>query len=471
LIRWIEAEVSMTKQEERDLFGELAQQEAPEGDPGLPRYVEARRDEIVFERFEFDELIGADHPARVIWAYVEQVDLSALYEQIKARAHTPGRPAADPRVMLALWLYACVEAVGSARQLERLTEQHHGFRWLRGGVPLNHHLLSDFRWQAAEVADRLLTQGVTALWSEGLVSLASLSHDGIRIRASAGASSFRRLATLERLLGEAEERIKRLRQEIDADPDASNRRLQAARERAARERQERIGAALEALRTLQAEQAAAKQEDPAEPPDGQAPPSDDAKSKKKEPRWSTTDSQARVMRMPDGGWRPAYNVQLTADLDSGVIVGLGVDTTGSDGGLMAPAAEQVEQRYGHRPQRFLGDGGFTRLDDIAALARKAITVFCPLKPRRNPNNDPAKPRYGDPPEIADWRRRMVDDAAAGPASWMRRRGEHERVNANFRRQGLQQFNVRGSFKVKTVSLLHALANNIMAAARLRAAAA
>ncbi len=420
----------MTKQEERDLFGELAQQEAPEGDPGLPRYVEARRDEIVFERFEFDELIGADHPARVIWAYVEQVDLSALYEQIKARAHTPGRPAADPRVMLGVWLYACVEAVGSARQLERSTEQHHGFRWLRGGVPLNHHLLSDFRWQAAEV-----------------------------------------VATLERLLGEVEERIKRLRQEIDADPDASNRRLQAARERAARERQERIGAALEALRTLQAEQAAAKQEDPAEPPDGQAPPSDDAKSKKKEPRWSTTDSQARVMRMPDGGWRPAYNVQLTADLDSGVIVGLGVDTTGSDGGLMAPAAEQVEQRYGHRPQRFLGDGGFTRLDDIAALARKAITVFCPLKPRRNPNNDPAKPRYGDPPEIADWRRRMVDDAAAGPASWMRRRGEHERVNANFRRQGLQQFNVRGSFKVKTVSLLHALANNIMAAARLRAAAA
>ena len=458
-------------EEERGLFGGLAKQDAPGRDAGLARYVEARRDEIVFQRFEFDELIGADHVARVIWAYVEQVDLSALYEQIKARTHTPGRPAADPRVMLALWLYACVEGVGSARQLERLTEQHHGFRWLGGGVPLNYHLLSDFRWQAAEVADRLLTQGVAALWSEGLVTLASLSHDGIRIRASAGASSFRRLATLERLLGEVAERIKRLRQEVDADPDASNRRLQAARERAVRERQQRIGAALEALRTLQAHQAAAKQHDPAGPPDGGAPPPDDVKSKKKEARCSTTDTQARVMRMPDGGWRPAYNVQLTADLDSGVIVGLGIDTTGSDGGLMAPAAEQVERRYAHRPQRWLGDGGFTRLADITALARKGITVFCPLKPRRNPNNDPATPRYGDPPEIAAWRRRMVDDAGAGPASWMRRRGEHERVNANFRRQGLQQFNVRGSFKIKTVSLLHALANNIMAAARLRIAAA
>jgi transposase len=469
LIRWIEVEVSMSE-EERGLFGGLARQDVPERDAGLARYVEARRDEIVFERFEFDELIGTEHVARVIWAYVEQVDLSALYDQIKARAHTPGRPAADPRVMLALWLYACVEGVGSARQLERLSEEHHGFRWLRGGVPLNHHLLSDFRWQAAEVADRLLTQGVAALWSQDLVTLASLSHDGVRIRAAAGASSFRRLARLERLLGEAEERIVRLKQEIDGDPDASNRRLRVARERAARERQQRIAAALQAVRTLQGQQAATKKQDPAEPPDGKAAPADDAKSKK-EPRCSTTDSQARVMRMADGGWRPAYNVQLTVDLDSGVIVGLGIDTTGSDGGLMAPAAEQVEHRYGHRPQRWLGDGGFTTIDDITALTRNGITVFCPLKPRRNPNNDPAKPRYGDPPEIAAWRRRMVDDAGQGPASWMRRRGEHERVNANFRRQGLQQFNVRGSFKVKTVSLLHALANNIMAAVRLRSAAA
>lgn len=458
-------------EEDPGLFGGLARQDAPERDAGLPRYVEARRDAIVFERFEFDELVGADHPARVIWEYVEQVDLSMLYEQIKARAHTAGRPAADPRVMLALWLYACVEGVGSARQLERLSEVHHGFRWLRGGVPLNYHLLSDFRWQAAEEIDRLLTQGVAALWSEGLVTLASLSHDGIRIRASAGASSFRRLATLERLLGEVEERIKRLRQEIDADPDASNRRLLAMRERLARERQERIEAALQAVRALQAQQAAVKQQDPAEPPDGMAPPPDDAKSKKKAPRCSTTDVQARVMRMADGGWRPAYNLQLTADLDAGVIVGLGIDTTGSDGGLMAPAAEQVEHRYGHRPQRWLADGGFTTLADIAALARNDITVFCPLKPRRNPNSDPAKPRYGDPPEIVAWRSRMVDDAGAGPESWMRRRGEHERVNANFRRQGLQQFNVRGSFKVETVSLLHALANNIMAALRLRTAAA
>jgi transposase len=177
-------------EEAKGLFGALARQDTPDRDAGTARYVEAQRDAIVFERFEFDALIGADHPARIVWAYVERIDLSGLYGLIRARAHTPGRPPPDPRVVLALWLYACIEGVGSARQLERLTEEHNGFRWLRGGVPLNYHLLSDFRWQAAAVADRLLTEGVVALWSEGLIDLASLSHDGVRIRASAGASSF-----------------------------------------------------------------------------------------------------------------------------------------------------------------------------------------------------------------------------------------------------------------------------------------
>lgn len=454
------------------LFGELPAQDAPRRDVGEPRYVEAERSQIVFERFEFDGLIGVDHAARAVWAYVEQLDLSALYDAIRARAHTPGRPPPDPRVVLALWLYACIEGVGSARQLERLTEEHNGFRWLRGGVPLNYHLLSDFRWQAAEVMDRLLTQGVAALWSEKLVDLASLSQDGLRIRASAGASSFRRLETLKCLLNEVRARIVQLKQEIDSDPEASSRRQRAARERVLREREERIASALGALQELEAEQAAAAEHKPP-PPEDPPPGSGEGKAakgkaRKKEPRWSTTDGQARVMRMPDGGWRPAYNVQLTADHETGVIVGVDVDTTGSDGGLMAPAVEQVEQRYEYRPNRWLADGGFTSLKDIVALTRKGITVFCPLKPRRNPAYHPATPRPGDKPEIAAWRWRMVDDTEAGPESTMRRRAKHERINANFRRQGLQQFKVRGIARVKAVCILHALANNLMAARRLNA---
>lgn len=501
----------MTTEKPPSLFSDLADQEAPPRDPGPPRYVEVERRDIVFEQFELDRIIGEEHPARAIWDYVEGLDLTELYDRIGARAHTPGRPPPDPRVILALWLYACVEGVGSARELDRLTTEHHGFRWLRGGVPLNYHLLSDFRWEAAEVADRLLTQSVSSLWSEGLVGLASLTHDGVRVRASAGAGSFRRLETLERALAEVEERIAQLKQEINAAPDASQQRLRAARERAVRERHERVASALEAARALAARQAAkvaAKRAKGPPPDDGSAGPVDIQKpatatdsqepvetdttkadvtqlpksdaadgmtiqtqARKKEPRFSTTDIEARVMRMPDGGYRPAYNVQLTGDLDSGLIVGLSVDTTGSDGGLMGPAVADIERRFGFLPQRLLADGGYTALDDIVAVTRKGITVFCPLKPRRNPNNDPAAPRYGDPPEIADWRRRMVDDAGIGKAGWMRQRGKHERINANLRNRGLQRFNVRGSFKVKAVCLLHALANNITAVGRLRAAAA
>ncbi len=458
-------------EDEGGLFGELARQEAPARDPGVARYVEAERDAIVYDRFEFDALIEADHPARAIWSYMEKADLSALYARIRARAHTPGRPPPDPRVVLALWLYACIEGVGSARQLARLTEEHNGFRWLRGGVPLNYHLLSDFRWQAAEVADRLLTQGVTALWSEGLITLASLTQDGIRIRAAAGASSYRRLETLKRLLTEVGERVAALKREIDAEPDASNRRMRAAQVRVAREQEERIAAALAAGAALEAERSAKeKNESKGEPPSDGAAPTAPAK-KKKEPRASTTDAEARIMRMPDGGYRPAHNGQITGDLDSGIIVGVGMDTTGSDGGLMEPAAADVEQRYAHQPARWLADGGYTVLDDIAALARRGITVFCPPKPRRNPKSDPAAPRPGDPPGVAAWRRRMVDDDAAGAAGWMRRRGEAECIHAGFRNRGLQRFNVRGAFKTRTVLLFHALAHNVMTALRLRTAAA
>lgn len=216
-------------------FGGVARQGPAQENSVVSQCADAQRNMIVFERLEFDSLIGARHPARVVWSYVQQVDLSSLFERTSA-GHSPGQPPPDPRVVLALWLYASIEGIGSALQLERMSEVHHGFRWLRAGVPLNHQLLSDFRWQAPVVVDRLLIQGVAVLWSEGLVSLASLSEVGIRIRASTSTSMFRKLATWERLLDEAAERTARLRQEIDGRSDVSNCHLRSIRERALREK-------------------------------------------------------------------------------------------------------------------------------------------------------------------------------------------------------------------------------------------
>lgn len=441
----------------KGLFEELPEQVAPSAaEPaGGPRYVQARRDEIEFRRFEFDELIGPDHVARVLWAYVERLDLRELYGTIRACEHGPGRPPPDPRVILALWLYACVEGVGSARALERLSEEHHGFMWLRGGVPANYHLLSDFRRDSAAVVDRLLSEGVAALLSQGLIELQTLGQDGVRIRAAAGAASLRRRPRLQLLLEQARQRVATLKQELDADADASNRRLRAARERAARERVGRIEAALRALSDR----------------DGDEPPATGGgQDDKKAPRASTTDAQVRVMRMPDGGWRPAYNMQITSDLDGMIVTDIAVDTTGSDGSLMAPAAQRFTARFARRPRRWLADGGYTVLDDIVELTAKSIEVFCPLKPRRNPKYDPAAPRPGDPPAVAGWRARMVADASQ-PTGWMRRRAQIERFHAVLRQRGLWRFTVRGIDKVRAVLNLHALAHNILTGHRLATDAA
>src|SRR4029079_16426318 len=187
---------------------------------------------------DIESLIGEDHPVRLIWSYVEELDLSELENRIKARGDRPGHPATSPRLLLALWLYATSEGVGSARSLERLCESHDAYRWLCGGVSVNHHTLGDFRIGCASLRDRLLSEHLAALAEAGVVDLDRLAQDGVRVRANAGTGSFRREATLEGHLGQAQALVEELKREVDAHPDAGNQRRRAARERATRERTE-----------------------------------------------------------------------------------------------------------------------------------------------------------------------------------------------------------------------------------------
>lgn len=232
------------------LFGELPEQPAPRTEAvprGAPRLREPVRNQVELRAIDIDSLIGQDHPARVIWAYVEGLDLSELEDRVKARENRPGHPAPSPRLLLALWLYGTSDSVGSARALDRLCDSHDVYRWFCGGVSLNYHTLSDFRVGCAELLDRLLVEHLVALNAAGLVDLEKLAQDGVRIRANAGTGSFRREATLERQMAQATAAVEELKREIDADPEASNRRIRAARERAARERSERVQAAQRAL--------------------------------------------------------------------------------------------------------------------------------------------------------------------------------------------------------------------------------
>ena len=289
------------------LFDSARPEQAKPAEPLLPRIGPKRlrhavRNQVEFQECSLDELLPEEHEARIVWDYVCGLDLSGLRAAIQAVEGGPGQAPADPRILLTLWLYATLRGVGSARELNRLCQYHAAYRWICGGVSMNYHTLSDFRTQHVALLDRLLTESVASLMAEGLVTLDRVAQDGMKVRASAGAASFRRQPTLEEALAEAEEQVTRLRQELEANPAAPASRQQAARQRAAAERAERIRAALEQLPKI-AESKKAKDREKA--------------------RASTTDADARVMKMGDGGFRPAFNVQLATATDSQIITGVG----------------------------------------------------------------------------------------------------------------------------------------------------
>ena len=422
-----------------ELFRDLPEQRVPEAPGrGTPRLRQPERHQLGWQVATLDDLVARDHPVRAVWGFVQGLDLRALHDAVKAREGVPGQAPPAPELMMALWLWATVDGVGSARQLARLCEQHLAYRWLCGGVSMNYHTLSDFRVAHATVLDRLLAGGVAALVEQGLVALDVLAQDGLKVRAAAGASSFRRRERLDKLAVAAKTRVERLRAELEADPAAGDRRQRAAQQRAAREQEERIKAALDRMSELEAERARRAKTNKAEV------------SRQKEPRASTTDAEARAMKLADGGFRPAYNMQIVSAPQGQVIVAVDIDTTGSDRGLARPTLEQLSAA-GTRPSDYLVDGGFTKNEDIEWAH----------------GSDPYAPRPDDKPGVADWRRRMASEP--GKALY-KRRAQAECPNAWARRMGLAQLRVRGKQKARAVLLWFALAHNMLRAFALRRAA-
>jgi transposase len=434
------------------LFDDLPEQAGPtERDaPGRPRLREPMREQIELRAVDVDSLIGADHPARIFWAYVEELDLHELEDAIRSRENHPGHPAIAPRLMLALWLYATSEGVGSARALDELCGSHDAYRWLCGGVSVNYHTLSDFRVGHGALLDRLLTQNVAALMAAGLIDLKKLAQDGVRVRAAAGAKSFRRRKTIEAHLAQAGELVEQLKREVEDAPGASRNRLRAARERVARERQARLATAL------------AKHDEVAAQRERREKTNRKETEKQKEPRVSTTDPDARVIKMADGGFRPAWNTQIASAAGTQIIVGVDIAATGSDRGLIKPMIEQIQERYGVTPESHLADGGFNKGEDIEWAASSGIKVYCPPVKSKH-GTDPFAPRDDDGPGTADWRRRMA--SPEGQAQYAVR-CITECIHARARECGLNRFTVRGRAKAKCVLLLHALTNNILQGFRL-----
>ena len=414
----------------------LPQLSLPSRATGVPRVQRPVRNQVEYYHGDLDSLIECDHPVRVVWEFVQGVDVSNLYQFVRTFEGSAGRPPIDPRILLALWLYATLRGVGSAHVLDGLCSDHVAFRWLCGGVSVNYHTLSDFRSDSAELLDSMLIDQITALCSTGLVTMDCVAHDGLRTRASAAPKSFRGKESLEEMRQEAEQQVKALEQELHDHPAACSKRQASARERAARERLERVEEALKQLPDVEA-----KKKDP-----------------KRTARVSTTDPDARVMKMPNGGFNPAFNVQLSADTGSQIIVGASVTNCGSDHALLPQAIEQIETHAGCAPKTTLVDGGFNKPENIEKLSEKT-EVYAPATEHKDKNGKPLEAKKPETPAVKACRERM--ESPEGKELYKLRASTIECVNALARNRGLKQFLVRGLEKVESVVLLFVLVHNIM----------
>lgn len=421
-----------------------------------PRLRTADRQQLLSPML-IDDLLEPDHPARAVWRFAEGLDLSVLYDRIRARGHSAGRPAIDPRVLVALWLYATLAGVRSANALADLCVHHDAYFWLSGGMAVNAHTLSDFRIQDADVLERMLRHSVALLRERGLVDLDRVAQDGVRVRASAGAASFRRRETLQRLLQEAQAELQRLQQQVQAaaqlaQPVASAQQ-RAAQRRHAQERIERIQRALGRMPEMEAKKQKARKKSKRTKGDQKGLQRDAA-------RVSTTDPEASVMKMPDGGYRPAYNVQFSTACHGQVIVGVDASTEGTDQGQLPPMLDQIEKRFEQRPKEALVDGGFAGHDDIDKVQKgaKGCKVYAPVPEPKKEGVDRYEPKATDSEEVAEWRVRM--GTAEAKEIYKQRGATAECVNAQARNRGLIQFVVRGLQKIKAIALWYATAHNL-----------
>jgi transposase len=427
-----------------ELFPEIERRESSAGRDEEPaRYQTVNRTQVELTPCDLEALLPPGHAARLVWRFVEGLDLSALYAAIKAREGRAGRPPIDPKILVALWLYATIDGVGSAREVDRLCVRHDAYRWLRGGVSVNYHTLSDVRVAHEPVLDQLLTQSIATLRHRGIVTLARVAQDGTRVRASAGVGSFRREGTLRECLKEAEKLVARTKHQ----GEGGLTRDEAAQRRAAVERLARVEEALAELPAV----AAAKERMAKKRKAGPA----------KAPRTSTTDPEARVMKMSDGGYRPAYNVQFATDHDSDVIVGVAVTQQSTEHHDLVPMLMQIEARVGEYPATMLVDGGFVAHETIDAATALGVRVVAPV-PRRRGSTDPVPVQSTDSMAVALWRTRMGTDAAK--QQYRARGAIAERINADVRtHRTLDRLLVRGRHNVQCWVLWLALAHNVVRA--------
>ncbi len=332
--------------------GPPAAEAKPGAPPGRPRFQAINRQQMVLRMVDVEQLLEPDHLARAIWEMTGRLDLTPYTVAVRAVEGEAGRPPIDPRLLIALWIYAYSEKVSAAREVARRCEYHPAYQWLTGCAVVNHHTLSDFRVGHQAALDQLFAQLLAILSSEGLITLEQVVHDGTKVKAAASGKSMHREPTLRAHLEAAQQRVQAMG---DPREEAGDQRRRAARQRAGREKVERLEQALEELQKVQAA------------PEG--------RQEKSERRASETDPEARVMKQGDGGFAVSHNVQLSTDTAHAIIVGAGITQEATDLQQLVPAVEEVERQNGRAPGQMIVDEGYTTRANVLAAAERGVDLI------------------------------------------------------------------------------------------------
>jgi transposase len=410
------------------------------------------RNQIEFKITSLDELISEDHRARDVWEFTSKLDFSAFFDEIKIPEGCGGPQTKDPRVLMSLWLYATLEGIYSARHIDRLCREHYAYIWICGGVSMNYHTLSDFRTSGGDKFRILLQESIALIWQSGIWQPETVAQDGTRVKANAGSGLFKKDATLGEYLEEANQLVNKLEKELAENPAAFSAREKAAKQRAAKERKDRVEKAQAELEKYRNARAASSK----------ANHNAFTEKESNNLRASLTDPESRKMKMGDGGFRPAFNVQFATSTDKKVIVGVDVVNT-LDPGTLVPMMQQVAKTFEEigcpMAKSWLADSAYANKKDVAESEEtfSEITLYSP--PVANNKHDALTPRQTDNQAMVRLRKRMGTEE--GQARYRDRSSTAEFANAVVKNHGMKEFLVRGLEKVKQVALLYAITHNMM----------
>ncbi len=416
---------------------------------GKPRLLHPNRHQIEFNIQALDQLIPDNHRAKLVWKFVNNLDLSQYLKNIKSVEGSVGRSAIDPKILVALWLYATIEGIASAHTLGRYCVEHSAFAWICGNVKVGRKTLSNFRAEQGDLLNDLLAQSVAMMLHKGLISITEIGQDGMRVRTNAGSSSFRKLKTLKQHYKAAKEYVAKLQKEMVENPSKVAARREREKLRRARVNEAKFKAAIDEMKTFQKEANESRKRQRKKLL---------TRKEKQKLRTSTTDPTARKMKMGDGGFRPAYNVQFATTVKGQAIVAVSVINKGSDYNQLVSMFKKVVEKYKIIPKSWLADNGYNNHSEIEHLENEGCETYIPVKQSKT-DKDPFVPKKGESKILGNRRKRMGTEE--GKKKYKLRPQTAEFPNAEARNRGMQRFLVRGAEKALNVSMIFALTHNLL----------